>query len=101
MFACHFENTVAVTGYWVPCLDSCHISGPSFFANITGLSTPFNLRLESGASLKTNFRHSLEIDSRDDRILPQSGVLLRLSEELAFINPPPPRTAVGLETSAP
>ncbi|KAL5105923.1 hypothetical protein TcWFU_008647 [Taenia crassiceps] len=67
----------------------------------SSLSTPFNLRLESGVTLKTNLRHSLEIDSRDDRILPQSGVLLRLSEELAFLNPSPPRTAVGLETSAP
>ncbi|EUB55118.1 Sorting and assembly machinery component 50 B [Echinococcus granulosus] len=64
-------------------------------------TTPFNLRLESGVSLKTNLRHSLEVDSRDDRIFPQSGILLRLSEELAFLNPPPPRVAVGLETAAP
>ncbi|VDK43686.1 unnamed protein product [Taenia asiatica] len=67
----------------------------------SSLSTPFNLRLESGVSLKTNFRHTLEVDSRDDRILPQSGALLRLSQELAFLHPPPPRTAVGLEASAP
>ncbi|CDS36200.1 sorting and assembly machinery component 50 [Echinococcus multilocularis] len=67
----------------------------------SSLTTPFNLRLESGVSLKTNLRHSLEVDSRDDRIFPQSGILLRLSEELAFLNPPPPRVAVGLETAAP
>ncbi|VDM36176.1 unnamed protein product [Hydatigera taeniaeformis] len=56
---------------------------------------------KSGANLKTNLRHSLEVDSRDDRILPQSGLLLRLSEELSFLYPPPPRTAVGFETAPP
>ena len=59
------------------------------------------MRLESGATLKTNLRHSLEVDSRDDHVFPQSGVLFRLTEELAFLNPPPSRAAVGLETSPP
>ncbi|KAM7534253.1 hypothetical protein Aperf_G00000105969 [Anoplocephala perfoliata] len=62
-------------------------------------ATPYNIRLESGATLKTNLRHSVEVDSRDDRVFPQTGFLFRLSEELAFLNPPPPRIAVGLETS--
>nr|CDS27682.1 sorting and assembly machinery component 50 [Hymenolepis microstoma] len=52
-------------------------------------STPYNIRIESGSTLKTNISHSVEIDSRDDRVFPQSGCLLRFSEELSFLRPPP------------
>ncbi|VDL62175.1 unnamed protein product [Hymenolepis diminuta] len=56
-------------------------------------STPYNIRLESGSTLKTNVSYSIEIDSRDDHVFPQSGCLFRLSEELSFLNPPPPASA--------
>ncbi|VDN97787.1 unnamed protein product [Rodentolepis nana] len=59
----------------------------------SSFSTPYNIRLESGSTLKMNFSHSVEMDSRDDRVFPQSGCLFRFSEELSFLRPPPPSSS--------
>ncbi len=57
--------------------------------------------MESGGSLKLNLRHQFEFDSRSDRIFPDDGALLRLTQEIAFINPPPPQGAQGIQAAAP
>ncbi|TPP57833.1 Sorting and assembly machinery component 50 B [Fasciola gigantica] len=54
------------------------------------LTTPWNVRKESGSALKVSLRHVFERDSRSDRVFPDSGVLFRVSNELASINPGSP-----------
>ena len=46
-------------------------------------SSSFAAREECGHSLKASVSHSLTVDTRDDRVLPRRGVLLRWTEELA------------------
>ena len=51
------------------------------------VNTPWVVRKESGSVVKTSVRHTFEVDSRSNPVFPDSGILLRLSKELASITP--------------
>ncbi|XP_065324548.1 sorting and assembly machinery component 50 homolog isoform X2 [Gordionus sp. m RMFG-2023] len=45
--------------------------------------TPFTIREQYGHSLKTSFKHSINIDTRDNLFLPTRGVFLKFQQEFA------------------
>ncbi|VDP87341.1 unnamed protein product [Echinostoma caproni] len=53
-------------------------------------TAPWNVRRESGSALKVSLRHIFERDSRSDHVFPDDGMLFRLSNELASVNPGSP-----------
>ncbi|XP_030762179.1 sorting and assembly machinery component 50 homolog [Sitophilus oryzae] len=48
-------------------------------------TTSFDVREQSGVSLKSSFKHLLSIDLRDDHIFPNTGSFVQLTSELAGI----------------
>lgn len=46
-------------------------------------STALPVRLQAGHTLKSALKHTFKIDSRDSAVLPNSGSLLKLTQELA------------------
>lgn len=53
--------------------------------NVLTRSVSFNVREQSGLSLKSALRHILSVDTRDDIIFPNGGALFRLSTEFAGV----------------
>lgn len=51
--------------------------------NALSKTTSFDVRKESGLSLKSAFKHILSVDLRDDLIFPSSGALFQMTSELA------------------
>lgn len=53
------------------------------YVNVTGKYVPFSIREQSGYTLKSAFRNTLSIDTRDSPILPTEGNLFQLKSEFA------------------
>lgn len=51
--------------------------------SVLSKTTSFDVRKESGLSLKSAFRHILSVDLRDDIIFPSTGSLFQMTSEIA------------------